>query len=99
MKRKLIRRNKSLLFELCKTAKKHDLLLSDLLCLIKRKSDICGFIKADEKGLLTEDWSQAEFDKGLVSVPKVDPNGKIFCYRMFFNKKRLPIKYQSQWLD
>lgn len=77
MKRKLIKRNKSLLFELCKTAKKHDLLLSDLLCLIKRKSDICGFIKADEKGLLTEDWSQAEFDKGLVSVPKVDPNGKI----------------------
>lgn len=48
---------------------------------------------------LREDWSQAEFGEGFVSVPQITHSGRIVCHRMLLDKADLPQEHQNRWID
>ncbi|EKT52847.1 hypothetical protein [Providencia sneebia] len=95
MKRKLIKQNKQFLSGLLIQARLNNLSLPMVIDLLSQKSELN--MAARKK--LTEDWSQAEFGDGFVSVQQVTHSGHIVCYRMFLDKADLPEEHQNRWID
>ncbi|MEX9787229.1 hypothetical protein AB7X21_01955 [Providencia rettgeri] len=95
MKRKLIKRNKQFLSGLLIQARLNNLSLPMVIDLLSQQSELN--MAARKK--LTEDWSQAEFGDGFVSVPQMTHSGRIVCCRMFLDKADLPREYQNRWID
>ncbi|MEK9495457.1 hypothetical protein V2H77_03125 [Photorhabdus sp. P32] len=95
MKRKLIKRNKQFLSGLLIRARLNDLPLPIVIDLLNQKSEL----NMASRKKLTEDWSQAEFGDGFVSVPQITNSGHIVCRRMFLDKADLPQEYQNRWID
>ncbi|MEQ5706876.1 hypothetical protein ABN327_04460 [Providencia huaxiensis] len=94
MKRKLIKRNKQFLSALLIQARLNDLPLPMVIDLLNQKSEL----NMVSRKKLREDWSQAEFGDGFISVPQMTHSGRIVCYRMFLDKADLPREYQNRWI-
>ncbi|MEY0113730.1 hypothetical protein AB7W24_05740 [Providencia rettgeri] len=95
MKRKLIKRNTQFLSGLLIQARLNNLSLPMMMDLLNQKSEL----NMASRKILREDWSQAEFGDGFVSVPQMTHSGRIVCCRMFLDKADLPQEHQNRWID
>ncbi|MEX6283864.1 hypothetical protein AB6F89_11470 [Providencia hangzhouensis] len=99
MKRALIRRNKTFLSEMLKSARMNTVSLSMMLDLCKQKTIFRMTDRLNNRGRLKENWLDAIFEVGFAVVPVLTYKDNFAYYQMFFEKDDLPQAYKNRWID
>lgn len=99
MKRALIRRNKTFLSEMLKSARMNTVSLSMMLDLCKQKTIFRMTDRLNNRWRLKENWLDAIFEAGFAVAPVLTYKGNFAYYQMFFEKDDLPQEHQNRWVD
>lgn len=97
MKRKLVKRNKRWLMEKYHLSQQLFAPLTVILKESELESQANRYYRLWRRDLIKEDWRNATFEAGVVTVPQRRLDGRVIYHDKIYNKELVPLEYQDQW--